>query len=67
MAGRDAIGEEAADLVVEDRAGAVVPESVGGISGGLMDFVRREEGGKNGLLFVGGRLGDEMNRTYRVL
>lgn len=38
LAGRDAVGEEAADLVVEDGAGAVVPESLGGISGGVEGF-----------------------------
>lgn len=48
LAGRYAVGEEAADLVVEYGAGAVVPESIWGISVGLMDLVRGEEGWKSG-------------------
>lgn len=46
LARRDAVGEEAADLVVEDGAGAVVPESVGEgelVGGCLMDLVRGKE------------------------
>ena len=47
LAGRDAVVEEATDLVVEDGAGAVVPESgVGGFSGDLVYLEGRKRRGE---------------------